>query len=36
MFGWHLDRRVLNFLNTTSAVLDVGEYDMTSTDDLHS
>ncbi|MBR7836262.1 DUF4279 domain-containing protein [Actinospica durhamensis] len=28
MFGWHLDRHVLNFLTATGAVLDVDEYDM--------
>jgi Domain of unknown function (DUF4279) len=29
MFGWHLDRGVLDFLHTTGAVLDIDEYDMT-------
>lgn len=29
MFGWHLDRKVLDFLQATGAVLDVDEYDMT-------
>lgn len=29
LFGWHLDREVLNFLQATGAVLDVDEYDMT-------
>ncbi|MGW1894717.1 DUF4279 domain-containing protein [Streptomyces sp. NPDC002004] len=28
LFGWHLDRDVLNFLTATGAVLDVDEYDM--------
>ncbi|WP_405526346.1 DUF4279 domain-containing protein [Streptomyces avidinii] len=30
LFGWHLDRDVLDFLAATGAVLDVDEYDMTS------
>ncbi|MFI5671104.1 DUF4279 domain-containing protein [Streptomyces sp. NPDC051704] len=29
LFGWHLNRDVLDFLTTTGAVLDVDEYDMT-------
>lgn len=29
LFGWHLDRGVLDFLSATGAVLDVDEYDMT-------
>lgn len=29
LFGWHLDRSVLDFLALTGAVLDVDEYDMT-------
>jgi hypothetical protein len=29
LFGWHLDRAVLNFLHLTGAVLDVDEYDLT-------
>jgi hypothetical protein len=29
LFGWHLGREVLDFLQTTGAVLDVDEYDMT-------
>ncbi|MGW7366060.1 DUF4279 domain-containing protein [Streptomyces sp. NPDC054841] len=29
LFGWHLDREVLDFLAATGAVLDVDEYDMT-------
>jgi uncharacterized protein DUF4279 len=29
LFGWHLDREVLDFLQATGAVLDVDEYDMT-------
>jgi Domain of unknown function (DUF4279) len=30
LFGWHLDREVLDFLHATRAVLDVDEYDMAS------
>ena len=33
LFGWHLDREVLDFLQTTGAVLDVDEYDMTGDDE---
>ncbi|MCX4734546.1 DUF4279 domain-containing protein [Streptomyces sp. NBC_01363] len=29
LFGWHLDRDVLDFLSATGAVLDVDEYDLT-------
>ncbi|MFB7382524.1 DUF4279 domain-containing protein [Kitasatospora purpeofusca] len=29
LFGWHLDRDVLDFLTATGAVLDIDEYDMT-------
>ncbi|WP_426504308.1 DUF4279 domain-containing protein [Dactylosporangium sp. McL0621] len=29
LFGWHLGREVLGFLQATGAVLDVDEYDMT-------
>ncbi|MER6678132.1 DUF4279 domain-containing protein [Streptomyces sp. NPDC000983] len=29
LFGWHLDRGVLEFLTVTGAELDVDEYDMT-------
>ena len=29
LFGWHLDRAALDFLQATGAVLDVDEYDMT-------
>ncbi|MGW6980434.1 DUF4279 domain-containing protein [Streptomyces sp. NPDC054932] len=29
LFGWHLDRKVLNFLSATGAELGVDEYDMT-------
>jgi hypothetical protein len=29
LFGWHLGRDVLDFLQATGAVLDVDEYDMT-------
>ncbi|GAB7029344.1 hypothetical protein JCM4914_08050 [Streptomyces platensis subsp. malvinus] len=28
LFGWHLDRRVLDFLGATGAELGVDEYDM--------
>ncbi|MFD6335474.1 DUF4279 domain-containing protein [Streptomyces niveus] len=28
LFGWHLDRDVLDFLSATGAVLDVDEYDL--------
>ncbi|QEU91262.1 DUF4279 domain-containing protein [Streptomyces kanamyceticus] len=28
LFGWHLDRKVLDFLSTTGAELDIDEYDM--------
>jgi hypothetical protein len=28
LFGWHLNREILDFLQTTGAVLDVDEYDM--------
>ncbi|NGN62568.1 hypothetical protein G5C51_01435 [Streptomyces sp. A7024] len=30
LFGWRLDREMLNFLADTGTVLDVDEYDMTS------
>ncbi|WP_035857892.1 DUF4279 domain-containing protein [Kitasatospora cheerisanensis] len=33
LLGWHLDREVLDFLAATGADLDVGEYDMTRSDD---
>ncbi|WP_448316485.1 DUF4279 domain-containing protein [Streptomyces sp. CO7] len=29
LFGWHLDRKVLDFLGVIGAELDVDEYDMT-------
>ncbi|WP_239145523.1 DUF4279 domain-containing protein [Actinoplanes couchii] len=29
LLGWHLDRKVLDFLQSTGASLDVDEYDMT-------
>ncbi|WP_406290135.1 DUF4279 domain-containing protein [Embleya sp. NBC_00896] len=32
LFGWHLDRDVLDFLAATGADLDVDEYDMTPND----
>jgi hypothetical protein len=35
MFGWHLDRGILDFLSATDAALDVDEYDMTPPDSLH-
>ncbi|MDT7847592.1 DUF4279 domain-containing protein [Streptomyces justiciae] len=28
LFGWHLDRKVLDFLSATGAELDIDEYDM--------
>ncbi|MFI9542689.1 DUF4279 domain-containing protein [Streptomyces sp. NPDC052016] len=31
LFGWHLDRKVLDFLIATGAELDVDEYDMAGT-----
>ncbi|MFI6464809.1 DUF4279 domain-containing protein [Streptomyces sp. NPDC050528] len=34
LFGWHLDRRVLDFLSSTGAELDVDEYDMAGVDDV--
>ncbi|MFI1067919.1 DUF4279 domain-containing protein [Streptomyces spororaveus] len=33
LFGWHLDRAVVDFLAATGAELDVGEYDVTPGDD---
>jgi hypothetical protein len=33
LFGWHLDRDVLEFLTATGADLDVDEYDMAAEDD---
>ncbi|MFF2776101.1 DUF4279 domain-containing protein [Streptomyces sp. NPDC058052] len=33
LFGWHLDRRVLDFLSATGAELGVDEYDMTDDED---
>lgn len=33
LFGWHLDRTVLDFLSASGAVLDVDEYDMAEDDD---
>ncbi|MCX4755396.1 DUF4279 domain-containing protein [Kitasatospora purpeofusca] len=33
LFGWRLDRAVVNFLAATGADLDVGEYDMMPSDD---
>ncbi|MFB7378207.1 DUF4279 domain-containing protein [Kitasatospora purpeofusca] len=33
LLGWHLDRAVLDFLAATGADLDVGEYDVTRSDD---
>jgi Domain of unknown function (DUF4279) len=32
LFGWHLDRTVLDFLHATGADLDVDEYDLTAGD----
>ncbi|MBL1082279.1 DUF4279 domain-containing protein [Streptomyces actinomycinicus] len=33
LFGWHVDRSVLDFLSATGAELDVDEYDMTRDDE---
>lgn len=33
LFGWHLGRKVLDFLSATGAELDVDEYDMAEDDD---
>ncbi|GAA2999913.1 hypothetical protein GCM10020229_10250 [Kitasatospora albolonga] len=33
LLGWHLDRAALDFLAATGADLDVGEYDVTRSDD---
>ncbi|MGW5349748.1 DUF4279 domain-containing protein [Streptomyces sp. NPDC004031] len=33
LFGWHLDRKVLDFLSTTGAELDIDEYDMAGAED---
>jgi hypothetical protein len=33
LFGWHLDRKILDFLSATGAELDVDEYDMAEDDD---
>lgn len=33
LFGWHLDRNLLDFLIATGAELDVDEYDMTGDDE---
>lgn len=33
LFGWHLDRDVLDFLTAVGAELDVDEYDMTGDDE---
>ncbi|MFC9880040.1 DUF4279 domain-containing protein [Streptomyces libani] len=33
LLGWHLDRRVLDFLGATGAALDVDEYDMAGDND---
>ncbi|MEJ8653400.1 DUF4279 domain-containing protein [Streptomyces sp. MS1.AVA.3] len=32
LFGWHLDRKVLDFLSVTGAELDIDEYDMAGDD----
>ncbi|MER5204170.1 DUF4279 domain-containing protein [Streptomyces sp. NPDC002825] len=34
LFGWHLDRRVLDFLHATGAELGVDEYDMSEDQDV--
>jgi hypothetical protein len=33
LFGWHLNRNVLDFLIATNAELDVDEYDMAQDED---
>ncbi|WP_406224560.1 DUF4279 domain-containing protein [Streptomyces canus] len=33
LFGWHLDRNVLDFLSATGAELDIDEYDMAGAED---
>ncbi|WP_405717546.1 hypothetical protein [Streptomyces sp. NBC_01537] len=33
LFGWHLDRNVLDFLTAVGAELDVDEYDMAPDED---
>ncbi|MGW4783534.1 DUF4279 domain-containing protein [Streptomyces sp. NPDC004230] len=33
LFGWHLDRKVLDFLNATGSELDIDEYDMAGAED---
>ncbi|MFH9425715.1 DUF4279 domain-containing protein [Streptomyces sp. NPDC017529] len=33
LFGWHLDRKVLDFLSATGAELDIDEYDMAGAED---
>lgn len=33
LLGWHLDRKVLDFLSATGAELDIDEYDMTGEED---
>jgi hypothetical protein len=33
LFGWHLDRKVLDFLSATGAELDIDEYDMAEAED---
>lgn len=34
LFGWHLDRKVLDFLSSTGAELDIDEYDMAGVEDV--
>ncbi|MCW8382488.1 DUF4279 domain-containing protein [Streptomyces justiciae] len=33
LFGWHLDRKALDFLSATGAELDIDEYDMAGAED---
>jgi hypothetical protein len=33
LFGWHLDRKVLDFLSATGAKLDIDEYDVAGAED---
>ncbi|MEW2553290.1 DUF4279 domain-containing protein [Streptomyces zhihengii] len=33
LFGWHLDRKVLDFLSATGAEIDIDEYDMAGAQD---
>ncbi|WP_327249264.1 DUF4279 domain-containing protein [Streptomyces sp. NBC_01320] len=33
LFGWHLDRKILDFLSATGAELDIDEYDLAEAED---